>query len=315
MNAAETEARERREQSAIIHREMVVLALLIAIAVGAFFFTRWAAGANHRRRQLDAAAWYQRGATDVAAGRVPVGVEALRVAASLDRDNRPYRLALASALTANHDDRAAGQVLSGLRAQTPDSAPINLELARIEARANREESALAYYQDALYGRWDRDQAEALRTVRVELIDYLLRLGDSRRALAELLVLSGNIPDTAADHREIGERFFQAGDARRALDDFERALKLDPKDTAALALAAIMVAKVRLDSCDIGDRALRGQANRLMSALRQPSGDVRTLIADSMRLARETESIGREACPSSELDRRWASIARQHPLQP
>ena len=228
---------ELKQQSALVHQEIVVLVLLIAIATAAFFFTRWAAGANHARRRLDAAAWYQRGSDAMKSGRTAAGVDALRAAIALDYENTPYRLALANALTSNHNDVAAGQILAGLRALTPEDAAINLSLARIEARGGRPESAIAFYQSALYGKWSGDQAESLRTVRFELIDYLLSLGDKRRALAELVVLSGNVRDIAADQRAIGDRFLRAGDPQRALTHLQRALQQQPEDAATLTLAA------------------------------------------------------------------------------
>ncbi len=230
------EACERSTQSALIHREVLALALLIAVAAAAFFFTRWAADANQRVRLRDAAAWYERGGAELAAGRLPAAVDALRSAAELDRRNMPYRLALAGALTASHDDASAAQILTGLRALTPDSAPINLQLARLEQRTGRHEAAIAYYQNALYGRWDRDQAEALRIVRLELIDYLLAVGAQSRALSELLVVSGNIRDTTDDHRAISGRFLLAHEPRRALEHLGRALQISPNDGAALAMS-------------------------------------------------------------------------------
>lgn len=74
-------------------------------------------------------------------------------------------------------------------------------------------------------------------MRIELIDYLLRHEQKSRALAELLVLSANLPDEVLSQRQIGRLFLDAGDPRRALDHFLRALRLAPTDQAAREGAA------------------------------------------------------------------------------
>jgi hypothetical protein len=55
-----------------------------------------------------------------------------------------------------------------------------------------------------------------------------------RALSELPVLSGNLPDEVAWHVEAAGLFRTAGDPARALDHFHRALRLDSTSRPALA---------------------------------------------------------------------------------
>jgi tetratricopeptide (TPR) repeat protein len=69
---------------------------------------------------------------------------------------------------------------------------------------------------------------------VELIRHLLRHGDERRALSQLLVLGANLPDDAAPQMEAAQLFFSAGDAGRALEHFRHVLRIDPGNGAALA---------------------------------------------------------------------------------
>jgi tetratricopeptide (TPR) repeat protein len=69
--------------------------------------------------------------------------------------------------------------------------------------------------------------------QLELADYLTELGDLRSARAELLVAAADAPEDAAAAARIGQRFERANDLQDALKFYEKALKLDPKDTDAL----------------------------------------------------------------------------------
>jgi tetratricopeptide (TPR) repeat protein len=91
-----------------------------------------------------------------------------------------------------------------------------------------------YYQNAVYGSWTGDQLDARRRVRIELIRYLLAHEQRGRALSELLVLSGNLPDDVKSQTEAGQLFLDAGEPRRGLDRFRQALRIEPKNAAALA---------------------------------------------------------------------------------
>ena len=106
----------------LVHRETILLAVLCAIAVVAYFGTRAVAQANRRLNLADAARWYAAGEVDVRAGQPHRAAAAFRRAVALDPSRREYRLALADALTASHDDEAARFVLQQLRGLDPDDA-------------------------------------------------------------------------------------------------------------------------------------------------------------------------------------------------
>jgi Tfp pilus assembly protein PilF len=226
-----------RSYANVVHREIVMLVVLGIIATGAFFGTRAAASRSREWRLRDADAWYTRGLRHMTAGDLDDAVHDLRKSAAMDRGNRTYRLALASALSAAGQDDSASQVLVGLREQAPEDAEINLQLARLAARRGNTEAALRYYHTALYGLWRGDSAEVVRRVRVELVRYLLSHGERSRALSELLVLAPNLSDDPRSHTEAGELFLDAGDTRRALQQFVRALQLDRTSAPAAAGAA------------------------------------------------------------------------------
>lgn len=225
---------DRDVASRAIQREIVVLAVLIAVVVVGFFLTRAAARANHALRMRDAAAWYEAGERALASGRADAGLTALRRATAIDRERREYRFALAGALVASGQDEGARQVLLGIRETRPEDPEINLRLARLERRADNLAGAVRYYQNALYGLWSSEQGDARRQVRIELIDYLRGHNQRARALSELLVLSANLPDEPSWQTRAGQLYLSAGEPRRALEHFARAVERSPRDPGALS---------------------------------------------------------------------------------
>jgi Flp pilus assembly protein TadD len=224
---------DSRHLARAVHRELVVLCVLIAITIAAFFLTRIAASANADVRRRDAAAWFlaaQR-RPDNFAGGIPRVTE-LRHAVTKDPLNREYPLALARELATQRQDDEARRVLERLRQANPDDAETNLELARIEARRTSVDEARRYYQTALAALWRPDQNEQRRRVRLELVAFLLNHGERSRALSELLVVA-DVPPQPAVHVQLGSMFLQAGDASRARDHFLDALGLDPHNPDAL----------------------------------------------------------------------------------
>jgi Tfp pilus assembly protein PilF len=214
-------------------REVIALSLLVVVAGAIFFVTRSAAVAHRRLRLQDAETWYSIGETRLAAGDARGAAEALRRATAISRDNQTYQLTLATALSEAHAINAARLVLLQLRERSPESAEINLRLARLDASRGDVSAAIRYYQSAVHGIWPTDTAEPRQSVRLEFIRYLLRHDQKRRALAELLVLDENLPSKSDVHLTAGGLFMQADDPSRALAHFELALKLDARAPDAL----------------------------------------------------------------------------------
>ncbi len=185
-------------------------------------------------RQNDAAEWYRRGQAALTAGRAEEAAAALRHASSEDPEDRGYSLALASALVAGHHDTSAEQVLRRLRDEQPELPEANLALARLEARRNDVTAATRDYQHALTGLWSSEREDERRGVRLELVRFLLDHDQRSRALSELLVVAVTLPDTPAAHLETGQLFLRAGDAGRALEQFQAVLRQDPQNAAALS---------------------------------------------------------------------------------
>jgi tetratricopeptide (TPR) repeat protein len=229
---------ETAEGTAIIHREMLQLGVLILVAIAAFFATRSIAASNSATNLRDAADWYRRGQQALAEGRVADAIDDFRRTMVRNRQYKTYLLALAGALVRNGDDEAAHGVLTALRESLPEDPEINLELARLAARRGNVTEAARFYHNALYAPWPVERTEERRTVRLELIRFLVAHDQPDRALAELLAIAPDLPDEAAAHVRVGELFADAGDDAHALDQFQRALRRDPADGAALAGAGL-----------------------------------------------------------------------------
>jgi tetratricopeptide (TPR) repeat protein len=228
------EPQSTSDQVRLLRRQVLQLAALIVVAVGAFLLTRSLAASNRDMRLADGAAWYARGQQRLAAGDVPAAIDAFRRATVSNRTNTGYVLALARALAQDGRDDAARRVLLGLRETAPENIDVNLALARLAARGGDVTTAARYYHNALYVPWPDGQTAERRGVRAELADLLLSHGRTAAALSELLVLASNLPADPALHRDVARRFAAAGDHRHALDEFERALRGAPDDGEALA---------------------------------------------------------------------------------
>lgn len=218
----------------IIRREARIFATLCVIAIAAFFATRGLAAHNRRAAQADAARWHESGAASLATGNPAAALAAFRKASLIDRDNREYRFALADALRRTGDSAGARDVLLRLRESVPEDVEVNASLARLEAARGNVDDAVRYYQAAILALWQPTRIEQRRALRVELIGVLLSRGASDRALAEVLKLSGEIPDEAADHIRVGQLLLRTGSAARAEAQFVAALRRSPHDMSALA---------------------------------------------------------------------------------
>jgi Flp pilus assembly protein TadD len=232
----------------VVRHEMVQLTVLIGVAVAAFLVTRAVAAGNRDIAAQDAEEWYRRATAATAAGEPDEAIEALRRAVARRRGDRTYALALARALAARGELTSARQQLVALRESAPEDPVVNLDLARLAARRGDAVEAQRFYYNALYAPWPSERADERRAVRMELIRLLVAHGEARRALSELLAISGDAPDDAKHQAEIGELFASAGDPRRALTHYRNALTHDPALPAALAgagLAAFTLGDYRL----------------------------------------------------------------------
>lgn len=265
---------DTREQSARIRREIIQLVVLAIVAGGAFLLTRAVAATNRLMRLGDAARWYERGQARLAAGQIDEAIDSFHRAMVRDRTEQRYGLALAGALAAKGQDTSARQVLLSLRESAPDAPDINVQLARLAARAADVGEAVRYYHNALYAPRTSEQPQTRRRLRVELVRFLLDHEQASRGLSELLALSADLPNEAAPHVEAGQLFAQAGDERRALDQFQRALRLAPAADDALAGAGMAAAS--LGDYGLAERYL-GSLSAEMESVRETRDMVEAVL--------------------------------------
>jgi tetratricopeptide (TPR) repeat protein len=225
---------DSRRWSWFIHRELVLLAVLVAVTLTAFFVTRAVASGNSALRRTQAAAWFDLAERASQNQDRQAAVLGLRRAVSKDPENTRYRLALAATLASNHLDDEATRVLLALREVDPEDPETNLQLARLASRRSDVDATRRYYQNALAGLWRPEQSDRRRRIRTELIDMLLAHQERARALSELLLLSPNLPDDPGVLVHVGQLADAAGDPRLALEQYARAVRLDARNADALA---------------------------------------------------------------------------------
>jgi tetratricopeptide (TPR) repeat protein len=221
-------------ESRFVQREVVLLAVLAVLALGAFQITRIVANREQRDTAVDAAAWYAIGARQLEDGRVDDAIDSLRHAATRDRDNRTYRTALARALVAAGRREDARLALLELRESAPEDPQTNVELARLAAERKDVTEAARYYRSALYGVWAADGGQARVRLHVEFIRFLLDHDQRAMGLAELLALLPNLPTDPKAHVEAGQLLLLAGDAPRAREQFVQAITTEPRNRDAQA---------------------------------------------------------------------------------
>jgi tetratricopeptide (TPR) repeat protein len=210
----------------------LVLVLVAAAAFGAA--TIFAARLYQAKQQQLGQMYFGRGQAALAAGQPEAAIQDFRNALYYSHDDPQYRLRLAQALAAANRTPEAQSYLLSLWQDEPSNSTVNLQLARLAAKQGESQAALRYYHGAIYGFWPDGQATERRgETRLELIHYLLTLHDLTQADAELIALTPELPRRAAAHAEVGRLFLQTGDASRALEEFQRAVRLDPRDASAL----------------------------------------------------------------------------------
>jgi len=148
------------------------------------------------------------------------------------RDNEVYQMRLAESLVKANRLGEADVYLRTLWEHQPGDGTVNLELARLSARSNNVPDALRYYHNAIFGVWEDNPEEHRRQVRIELCQFLLKEGERNAAESELIALQAALPPNAKLHTQVGLMFMQVEDYRRALHEFQLALKLDSKQPGA-----------------------------------------------------------------------------------
>ena len=214
-------------------REPVLLLLLLLTALALFAAALMLTRAFHDREQQLAEQWFERGKSELAAGRSDVAIADFRSALLYQRDDPQYRLSLAQALFDSHQYSQAETYFRSLLEVDHADGLVNLELARIAALTNRPEEAIRVYQNAIYGIWPVNADEHRREVRLELTELLLKNQRNSEAEAQLIALSAELPNDSPLLKQVAAKFAQVGDHARSSDLYSRALQTEPHSVDVL----------------------------------------------------------------------------------
>jgi Flp pilus assembly protein TadD len=175
---------------------------------------------------------YAEGVSLLAQHRAVEAEDRFATAASINRANTSYALALADARLEAGKTSEAEATLHDLLERAGNDGAVNLVMARTLLRSGRSEEAKAYYHRAIFGRWGRDSAARRREARFELIDLLAKRGSGPELLAELLPFEDTSPDSIALRERLAKLFIVAGSPARAVTEFRAVLRHDSRNADA-----------------------------------------------------------------------------------
>ena len=226
-----------------LHSRETILLLCVLGLIVAFAITGFAARLYHGRRAQLARSWTDRGNAELKAGHAAAALSDFRAAlVYAHREFSPeeqerFELDFVQALLAAGDRDEARSYLLDMYERAPGNSRVNLELARMAAQMVDDADAKRYYNGAIYGVWDENPDDVLRSrldTRLELYRYLTDRGEKAEAQSVLLATAAAVPPDPALHVQVGQLMLQAGQPQAALDEFKRALRLGPRDYEALA---------------------------------------------------------------------------------
>jgi tetratricopeptide (TPR) repeat protein len=211
---------------------VLLLAAMAAFAAVSHLVTRFNLNQQARGRKL-----YVQGLAAYNSGDLNAAVDDFRAALTCEPSNSNYQLSLGRALRDTGDPRRLDEAESYLRdlwQRTPEDGTINLALARVAARRGSIEDSLRYYHNAMYGVWNSDADAFRRKARLELIDFLLQKNARVAAQPELMALASGLPPNPELHLQAAKLFEQDQDYRDAFSEYEKVLRADRGDVAAMA---------------------------------------------------------------------------------
>lgn len=214
-------------------RETLLLTSLVALGI-MFGVTQAAVSFYHTKQANLAKMWFQRGDAALKGNHPKAAIENLRNALSYAPEDPTYQLRLAQALAADNRIDAAEAYLFDLWNSQPGSGEINFELGQLEARKGSPDAA-RYFDNAIYGVWEKDPAERIWEARLALFHYWISRGKVGQAQSELLAMAAETSkDDYRRRTQIGQLQLQSGDPRQALVQFRTALRANPRYAPALA---------------------------------------------------------------------------------
>jgi Flp pilus assembly protein TadD len=292
--------------------------LVLALITGTLFLVTlflFRSFSSHRAEL--AVRWSGRGRDALRAGKPQEAIVALRTGLSYAPGTRSYELLLAEALEDAGRTEEASNYFMNLWVLQPGDGFINLELARLAAKKNDPRDAVKYYRASIYGTWEGDGVVRRREVRLELARYLIAQHEMNAARIELLIAAGNSPGDPKLNRTLADLLVETGDMADGFTFYNRVLKDDPKDQAALEGAG--QAAYRLGNFatahSLLERALEAKAS-LLEKDQTRTGELETMLRNSRRILelrpsgklRSSERVARIVEDLGIAKKRFASCA-------
>jgi tetratricopeptide (TPR) repeat protein len=217
-------ASDRVERRRLILADTMALVTLFAITAVLAVLTNYLYQSYASHQVVLANRWLDRGRQAMQDGKPQAAIDALSSALAYAPGQRNTEIQLAEALASAGRIQEATVYFNALLESEQGSGLINLQLARLAARQGNESQAIEDYQKAIYGNWEGDGYVRRRSVRFELINYLISRQRLDQARNELLVASGNAPDDDITVQlDIARSMEQAQDPGDALHLYKKIL--------------------------------------------------------------------------------------------
>jgi Tfp pilus assembly protein PilF len=155
-------------------------------------------------------------------------------ATALERSNREYLIALATAQIADRQLAAADETLNSVLQRDSNDSGANLLMARLMVAEKQYAEADSYYHRAIYGTWVGDSGHSSTEARLELVDFLAKHGTPKELLSDLLPLESEAETNRTIARKLPELFLRAGSVNRAEEAYRSLIKQEPDDVDAYA---------------------------------------------------------------------------------
>ena len=231
---------ERHQVRTLVLKDAIALLSILFITCMLAVATHFLFKSYSDHREELANRWFKRGRTALEAQQPDLAINDFRSALlyAPPASERQMEIALASALASAGRIQEATAYFNTLRETEPGNGEINLQLARLAARAGNEALAKEDYHAAIYGNWEGDGYIKRRETRLELVRYLISRGSFDQARSELLVASGNAPSSDLEVQlKIAGLLVEAHFAADALELYRQLLAQHPEDFTALQGAA------------------------------------------------------------------------------
>jgi len=255
----------------------VRLIIVLAIMIAFYGADKFLAAQEQVELREEARSHYEKGQQLLHGGNSRQAVVDFARAYSLERSNREYQLALATAEVSDNQNAAATETLGQLLTQDPNDGRANLLMARLLAGSGRYREADSYYHRAIYGSWPTDMQTMPRAVRMELAGMLGSHGSGQELLSELLLLQNASAHDPANEKQIADLFLKAGSVQRASEAYRHILQENPED---------LDARLNLAKAELRAGNYRAAENAVMAALRlQPYNEgIQSQLRMVVRLA-------------------------------